>query len=162
MWQRLADKVYRDEYVAAKIDSNLAFQINNLRESRGWTQEELAKRADTKQPRISLLERSCGGVTLSALRKIASAFDVALSIKFVPFSQLVDETISERLDRDVPCFDDDLLAEKFQFPPIQLAATRPTAPAVEVMPSGDWVIYAISSDPTTCAHSPRMEVAYAG
>ena len=109
LWSELSNKEVRDEYVSARISSDLAYQIFSLREQRGWTQNELGTRygVANSQSRISRLEASCEGVSLSTLKKMASAFDVALSVKFVPFSQLAIETTSERLDRLVPEYSDD-------------------------------------------------------
>ncbi|MEW6215603.1 MAG: helix-turn-helix transcriptional regulator [Nitrospirota bacterium] len=53
-----------------------------VREKRGLTQSELAKRIGTKQPALSRLER--GGfskATVETLRKIADALDARLVIK---------------------------------------------------------------------------------
>jgi HTH-type transcriptional regulator / antitoxin HipB len=125
VWLRLASKEYREGYVASKIANNLAFQVYALREGRGWTQGELAEKAGTKQPAISRLERAIGSVSVSTLKKLAAAFDVGLSIKFVPVSQLVDEATTERLDRPVASFADDQIPGKFAplFATISAAST---------------------------------------
>lgn len=109
LWQDLTDKEIRADYMSERISSDLAYQIFSLREQRGWTQEDLALRygVSNSQSRISRLETSCDGVSLNTLKKLASAFDVALSVKFVPFSQLAIEATSERLDRPVPEFSRD-------------------------------------------------------
>lgn len=115
IWSGLRDKEARDEYVAARLDTDLAFQIYSLRKQRGWTQTELARRCGNPngQGAICRLESSAEGVSVSTLRELASAFDVALSIKFVAFSQLVEDSIGERLDRTVPSFTDDKVPAKF-------------------------------------------------
>lgn len=107
VWRRLSERQYRDEYAAQKVYSAVAAQIYALREHRGWTQKELAERAGMKQPRISSLERTCEGVSITTLARLAAAFDVALSVKFVPYSHMVEEGVSERLDRPVTSFDGD-------------------------------------------------------
>ena len=106
---RLRNKEYRDAFVASQIGIGLPFQIRALREQREWKQSELAEKAGMLQPRISAVETPGGAkFTLETLRRIASAFDVALLVKFVPFSELVDQ--SEDFNPDtfrVPGFGDD-------------------------------------------------------
>jgi transcriptional regulator with XRE-family HTH domain len=84
-----------------------------MREDRGWTQQQLAAETGMAQPRISVLEdASYEKFNIKTLRRIASAFDVALIVKFLPFSELVDwvTTISpERLAP--PSFENDTLRD---------------------------------------------------
>ena len=114
---RLRNKKYRDAFVSSQISVGLPFQIRALREQRGWKQSRLAEKAEMLQPRISAIERP-GEVkfNLETLRRIASAFDVALEVRFVPFSKLVDD--SEKFNPDtfhVLSFDEDAaLAEAEQ------------------------------------------------
>lgn len=87
----LKDKEYRDAFVSEHIDTGLPFQIKALREKEEWSQEELGAKAGMKQERISALEDpNYGKFTLTTLKRLASAFDVALMVVFVPFSKLVD------------------------------------------------------------------------
>lgn len=73
------------------LSKNLAFQIRMLRDQAGWSQEELAKRVGMNQNAISRLENpSYGKATLTTLKRISSAFDVALVVRFVSFGQLVN------------------------------------------------------------------------
>jgi transcriptional regulator with XRE-family HTH domain len=89
--ESLRDKQYRDDFVAEFINTGVAFQIHETREARGWTQAELGERAGMAQESISLLENpDYGKFTLRTLERLASALDVALVVRFVPFSQLVD------------------------------------------------------------------------
>ena len=127
IWSGLADKESRDEYVAARLDTDLAFQIYALRKQRGWTQARLATACGNPngQGAICRLESSAEGVSLSTLRELASAFDVALSVKFLPFSQLVEDSVSEKLDRTVPSYDDDALPTKFAVCMQLSSANRP-------------------------------------
>jgi transcriptional regulator with XRE-family HTH domain len=87
----LRDKEYRDAFVADHIDTGVAFQIRATREARGWSQKDLGRRAGMAQERVSVLEDpDYGKLTLTTLKRLASAFDTALVVRFVPFSQLVD------------------------------------------------------------------------
>lgn len=87
----LRDKEYRDAFVADHIDTGLAFQIRATREARGWSQKDLGRRAGMAQERVSVLEDpDYGKLTVTTLKRLASAFDTALVVRFVPFSQLVD------------------------------------------------------------------------
>jgi transcriptional regulator with XRE-family HTH domain len=87
--EAMKDKGYRHGMVNAQIEIDLPFQIRALRKQRGWTQPELAAKTGMKQPRISNMEKP--GVThfsLETLRRLAEAFDVALVVRFAPFSEL--------------------------------------------------------------------------
>ena len=107
LWVRLGTKAYREAFVSAKIDGDLAGQIYAMREQQFLTQEELGLRASMAQSRIAKLEGSCEGVSVGTLKRLAAAFDVALQIKFVPFSELILVTVRENLDRPVAKFTDD-------------------------------------------------------
>ena len=106
----LSDKEYRDLFVEEHIKEGVAFQIRAMREGRQWTQRELGEQAGGKpQAAISNLENpNSGPHTLRSLSEIASALDVALVVRFVPFSQLVDWSVRiDYEDLSVPSFDDD-------------------------------------------------------
>jgi transcriptional regulator with XRE-family HTH domain len=60
-----------------------------MREERGWTQRELGDIAGVRQNWISQIESpDYEGFSLRTLKKLAFAFDVALIVRFVPFSLL--------------------------------------------------------------------------
>ena len=92
--QRLrSSKERRDAFVSAYVDETIPFQIRALRDqqNRRWTQQELAERAGMKQERISTLENpNYGSYSLRILKQLAAAFDVALIVRFVPFSELAE------------------------------------------------------------------------
>src|SRR5207253_2649565 len=75
------------------IKNGVPYQIRSLRDQRGWTQGYLGEKAGKRQHGISRLEDPRYGSKLSikSLLEIASAFDVALLVKFVPFSRLLNE-----------------------------------------------------------------------
>lgn len=86
--EKLADKAYRDRFVSAHIGTGLSFQIIALREQRGWSQRDLGERVGIPQSGVSRLEAPGHGFSIATLKKLAAAFDVALAIRFVPFSDL--------------------------------------------------------------------------
>jgi transcriptional regulator with XRE-family HTH domain len=94
--ERLQRKTYRDAVVESEINNGLAFQIRTMQTGRGWSQRELGERAGgIAQETISLLENpSYGGYTLKTLKRLASAFDVALIVRFAPFSELADRMLT--------------------------------------------------------------------
>ena len=102
IWESFKDPEYRRLF-ADDVGTGLAFQVRLMREDRGWTQEELGKRAEKKQESISQLENpNYGRYTLATLKKLASAFDVGLAVRFVPFSELVDWTVNLNPQRLAP------------------------------------------------------------
>lgn len=74
-------------------------------------QSDLAKAADMKQSRISMLETpGAANVTLETLSRIAAAFKVGVIVKFVPFSEMLawengfsqDNFDVVKIDNDIP------------------------------------------------------------
>jgi transcriptional regulator with XRE-family HTH domain len=99
IWKAMRSKAYRDSYVEAHISNTIASQITKLRMAKGWTQTQLAEHAGMKQSRISALEDpNWTNVEIATLLRIASAFDVALTARFTPFSELAQwtATLSEQ------------------------------------------------------------------
>ena len=84
--KEFADKDFRDEYVTSRVKRWIASQIRALRQQPGreWSQGELAEKLRTAQSNVSRLENvDYGKFTLQTLLDLASAFDVALQVKFV-------------------------------------------------------------------------------
>ena len=100
--QRMRSKEYRDSLVEAEIANGIAFQIRAMQAERGWTQKQLGDSAGMEQGAISRLVNSSGNSSLNTLRRMASAFDVALIVRFVPFSQLLEWTGNLSRDRLAP------------------------------------------------------------
>jgi transcriptional regulator with XRE-family HTH domain len=91
----LKDKAYRHNFVSEQINIGVPFQISELRHNKGWSQELLAEKSKMKQSRISQIENpDYGKLTINTLKRIASAFDIALIVRFAPFSELIDYTTS--------------------------------------------------------------------
>jgi len=91
----MQDKEYRDSFVEEHIKTGIPFQIRALREKAKWNQMELGQRANMKQERISVLEDpDYSKFTISTLLKLSSAFDVGLTVRFVPFSSVLNEEVN--------------------------------------------------------------------
>jgi len=92
LWSRLRrGPESRSRFVESHLSKTLALQIRILREHAKWSQEELARRVGMNQNAISRLENpGYGKATLTTLKRIALAFDVALVVRFQKFSQLAD------------------------------------------------------------------------
>ena len=87
----VADPDQRHYLVEAQIRQGIPLQLRAMREGQGWTQETLAQKLGTTQNAISRLENPrTGKPTITTLERIAQVFDVALVVKFAPFSEFVD------------------------------------------------------------------------
>lgn len=107
LWERFSNREYRHAYLEARLRESVASQIFFIRESKKLTQSELATLAGTKQPAISRMEKGESSLSVKSLEAIARAFDVALSIKFVPFSEIAEDVVVGRIEAYVPPFSDD-------------------------------------------------------
>jgi transcriptional regulator with XRE-family HTH domain len=84
-------KQAREQLVSSQIDKGIAYQIRALRDSQDLSQEQLAQTVGMNQNAISRLESPrYGRPTIRTLKRLAAAFDVALIVRFVPFSQLIN------------------------------------------------------------------------
>jgi transcriptional regulator with XRE-family HTH domain len=121
------DPEARARFVESYISKGLAYQIRGMREREGWSQQQLADRLESNQNSVYRLENtSYGKQTITTLRKVASVFDVALIVRFVPFSQLFDWVSGvPRLDPgftpeivDIPSFERELEGGAFGEKPL--------------------------------------------
>ena len=116
----MREKPYRDAYVASQIRMTVPLQIRELRKNKGFTQPELAERAGMGQPRISELEKPGERrLTIETLLRIASALDIGLQVRFLPYGELIDW--SEGLDIEnfnLPTFDEELAEAQLEAPKI--------------------------------------------
>src|ERR1700677_2266844 len=103
------DEEYRHSYAEECLNTMIATQIKVLREQRELTQSAWAKRAEMLQPRLSVMEDAdYSRWSVSTLKRLARAFDVALSVRFEAFSDVIldfEEMTKETLSR--PSFKDD-------------------------------------------------------
>lgn len=115
MKEDLKDIEYREAFVSEHIDTGIPFQLKALRNQRDWTQKDFEKHSGVKQAEMSRYENvNYAKFTLSTLKKLASAFDIGIMVRFVSFSELVEHELNlspESLEaasyEDDPYFKDD-------------------------------------------------------
>lgn len=87
------DEEFREAYMEASVEQNIAWQIKFNREKRNLSQKNLAQIIGTQQSAISRIEDpSYGALNLKSIVKIAHAFKCALSIKLISYSDLAEES----------------------------------------------------------------------
>lgn len=112
----------RAKFVESHINKGIAYQLRAMREARSWSQQQFATEVGMPQTAISRLESSAyGKPTITTLKRIARVYDVALEVRFLPFSELVNRISgtpfveyglsSDALD--VPNFDEELERGRF-------------------------------------------------
>jgi len=90
---KLQKKVYRHAYLAEHVRHGIAYQIRAIRDQRGWNQGIFSKHLGKPQSVVCRLEDpSYGKFTIQTLLEIADVFDVALEVRFVPFSTFIERT----------------------------------------------------------------------
>jgi transcriptional regulator with XRE-family HTH domain len=107
LWASFGQSDYRHGFAFGFVRDYIAAQIAALRLHRSWNQGQLAKKAGVSQPQISKWENGGESIRLDSLQRLAEAFDVALVIKFVPFSELARTELGRQADARVPSFEDD-------------------------------------------------------
>lgn len=107
LWDRFSDKARRRAFAQTHVGNFLAMQIFKMRSDRHLTQSKLADLIGSTQPQISDWEGSCENVSLRTLHKLADVFDVAVSVKFVPYSEMVREALTIPADKPVPAFNEE-------------------------------------------------------
>ena len=82
--EQLKDQQVRKAYEEEGVFVELAIQVARLREQKGLTQRELAKRLHTSQQTISRLESPHNGsLSLRTLIKLAHTLGKELKVQFV-------------------------------------------------------------------------------
>lgn len=107
-----ADKEFR--YTADAVFGcwRIRSQCRIIRLQRGYTQEELGRRAGMSQPQIARIENIYApcDLTIQTLQRIAHALDVALICKFTSWGELIRDivdTMSGKLGLSVPSFNEE-------------------------------------------------------
>ena len=109
-FHRLRNKRSRAAYVEAELINGISNQIRVLRQQRGWTQSDLAEKLGTSQGVVSRLEDpSYGRYSFKTLLNLGSIFDIALFVRFLPFSQAVPATWDTRREKlEAESFDEEI------------------------------------------------------
>jgi transcriptional regulator with XRE-family HTH domain len=139
------NKETRVRLVENNLSEGIAFQISATRDARGWTQQELADAAGIANNLPRLESPEYGKQTLTSLKKIASALDVALVVRFVPFSQYVDWLSGTRhLDEGlrpealaVPSFEDEEEERVYDFQKSYFVLHQPVVNATTITPQAE-------------------------
>lgn len=91
----LHNKEYREALAIEHVNTTLAIQIRMIRENRQWKQSDLAACLGKHQETVSQWENpDYGRHSMTTLKSLAAAFDVALLVKFIPFSELVQDMVN--------------------------------------------------------------------
>ena len=78
----------RSKFVESQVSQLIAAQVRSLRLRNKLSQPQLAEMIGTSQNQIFRLEKPISAKPkLSTLKRLAKAFDVALVVRFVPFTQ---------------------------------------------------------------------------
>lgn len=93
-FRRLIDSPrLRNAYVNAEVSTALAHQIRVIRQQRGWSQKELARRLGSTQAAVSRLEDpSYGRLTLQTMLQLSQVFDTGLQVRFVSMVDMLRKT----------------------------------------------------------------------
>lgn len=138
----MARKAWRDSYVSAHISNTIAAQITKLRIANGWTQAQLAKHSGMKQSRISALEDpNWENVEIATLKRLASAFNVALTVRFIPFSELAEWASSLSEDKLLVASYEEEATEPVPSPVMALGAAAVFGSALNVQPTVGGSVY---------------------
>ena len=90
----LQDEEARAAYVEGHVRAGVAYQIRAMRDTEGWSQTELGQEMgntpQAAQAAVARLENpDYGRFSVSTLLSVASAFDVALLVRFVSYSDFL-------------------------------------------------------------------------
>jgi HTH-type transcriptional regulator / antitoxin HipB len=78
------DPEFAEGLEAGYADFKIGVLLRQAREQAGLTQEELARRLDTKKSAISRIENHAGDIRLSTLEKYARALGRSLALELKP------------------------------------------------------------------------------
>jgi len=114
LFEKLRKRSYRHAYLAEHVRRGIAYQIRALRDHRGWNQGTFSKQLGKPQSVVCRLEDpSYGKFTVQTLLEIANVYDVALQVRFIPYSSFLLQTRDVSTESmKVPSFEDDLAWKK--------------------------------------------------
>ena len=80
----MKDPAFRKDYGDLEPEYKLVSDLIRLRLSKGWTQEELARRLHTKQSAVARLESAGSLPSLSTVKRVAEALDADIYVAVQP------------------------------------------------------------------------------
>ncbi|WP_430785080.1 helix-turn-helix domain-containing protein [Actinoplanes sp. G11-F43] len=80
----MAEAGAAEAYDAARLAFELGRSVRELRESRGWSQAQLAKASGMTQPAVARFEAGGTVPTLAILERLAAALEMSLKVGFEP------------------------------------------------------------------------------
>ncbi len=90
--KKLKDRDYFHRFFRCRVQDDIASQIIELRERRGFTQARLAELIDTHQSAISRLEQTgYARWNVITLWKLAEALDARVRVTFEPMEDVIKE-----------------------------------------------------------------------
>lgn len=125
--ESLINEEYRKALAVEHVNNTLAVQIRKMRERCHWRQNDLANYLGKHQETVSQWENpDYGRYSITTLKEIAAIFDVALLVKFIPFSELFKDMVSLSETRlSPPSFTDEVhISNKSNLPLPILANTK--------------------------------------
>ena len=78
--RRNADPEFKKAWDNSRMEYEILGQLIKLRNQKGWTQQELAEKAETSQQRISRIEKHEQSPTLKTLCRMADALNVNITL----------------------------------------------------------------------------------
>lgn len=85
------DRATRHKQMASLLRAGLAYQVRGLREKHGWTRRQLYLKSGVSPHTIKSIEEGTRkNISTKSLEKIATAFNVALIVRFVAFSEVYE------------------------------------------------------------------------
>jgi len=79
------NRAFASAFDKKRAEAEVAFQIRRLREAKGWTQNDLAKKAGCSQQAISAIEQAgYKRHSLPLLRRVAQVLDADVVVALIP------------------------------------------------------------------------------
>jgi ribosome-binding protein aMBF1 (putative translation factor) len=82
--RRLAEPGASEAYEAARLAYELGKMVRSMREERGWSQNELARKADMTQSAVARFEAGGTIPTLPIIERLAHALDAEVEVRLTP------------------------------------------------------------------------------
>ncbi len=139
--KKLTNKDYRDAWVDESVKMLVPYQIQAIRNQRGWSQEILGSKAGMLRNAVSRLESiDYGNLSVNTLLRIAHGLDCGLLVKFVPFNRLVKEfdDVSPKA-LEVDSFEDDIV-----FNPKQVNVENKSIASMEAKALSEYAVNLVS------------------